>query len=354
MEVGTKQMEIAAVRFASAELGDLQYSPGPKDFETRFVKKAWGNMTTAVNSQVGSAVTLTLQLEQDNTLHPVLQRDQQMAGPQDIGELYTAMTFLPIGGTASTRCCQPNYIYRYKFNVYLNEDKYYESGRFWFLQGFRTAGQRSYAEIGTTFGAFSMYVNDIKVTGSDQPRTLYTDGTCESGTAAGESFSFTLNKGWNKVEIYLYCPENPKLTVDPYSSADPYLQLTIFPNLFDSKFIIDYGVTKILGSGQFKPIPEFDLMWHVPKDVQYWSWPTNDDRTYALLNVGTLDPIDGYYGYTNETIALPTCTLTFQGYENDSHGGSTNEDPLYLRFDFSRMDKTIANPLLRGYTLTTK
>lgn len=354
LEVGTKQLEIAAVRFSSAEVGDMQYNPSPKDFDTKFVKKAWGSMVIKADAQVGSAVTLNLQLKSDNTAHPILNRGKQLIAPQNIGETYTAMTLLPIGGTSSDRCCQPNYIYRFQYNVYLDADKYFESGRFWFLQGFRAAGQRSYAEIGTTYGTFALYINDIKVTGSDQPRTLYNDGSCESGTTTGESFSFTLNKGWNKIQLFVYCPEDPKLNSDPYSSSDPYLQLTLYPNIFDTKFIIDYGVTKILGSGQFKPIPEFDLMWHVPKDVQYWSWPTNDDRIYALLNVGSVDPIDGYYGQVNQDIALPNCTLTFQGHTNDSHGGSTNTIPLYLRFDLGRSDKVQATPLLEGYTLTTK
>ena len=243
---------------------------------------------------------------------------------------------------------QADHNYRISFMVYAPKAFSYQDSKYWFYQGYRLANKRLYKDIGKSFGTFSIYINDQLVASEETAKTISTDNKIEGNpltqTDLGQPFTMNFNEGWNKVEILMNVIDPSKYGSDAFDVQDqPFLQLSIYPCLFDSKFAdrSDTYISKIIASGQYKPVNEFDLLWSLPRDPSFWAW--SNDRQYLLFNTNTLQSIDGYYFGS-----VPISTLNYKSVQSDS------VDDLYIKVVLEREDSTQVSPIIDEYNVMVR
>jgi hypothetical protein len=356
LSVGENQFEISAIRYLSLQEGEYPHDPNLDDFSDKKYNKCWCGTNTTVQAASGAASPVQLRLAA-NIIHPQLKKGKFLFGGQSVNSEFPGITFLPLSGGLVNSSFQTNYTYRFKCHLFADEDAFVTEGLFWFLQGFRDAGKKTFAEVGKSYGAFSIFVNGVKVAGETQPWTLFSNNTySENSVNTGKNFSFSLEKGWNTFEILIYTVSPLEIEEDKFSSEEPYLQITISPNPLDKKFRNKHGISRVSGSGLFKPIQEFDLMWNTSKDPTNWAWSNLGSRDRIVFNLKDIKSLDGYYGVGDQTKVSPNCLLTYRGYESigGNNGLNVNNKSVYIRADIERESGTKSFPVLEEYKVMVR
>jgi len=345
MDVGKNQIEVSAVRQDWLETGDnLKVLSGP-DFADFKILKAWSNIPSlSINPdsyvfQNYGATTL-----RDNGIYrggPVFAFQRSVAAglatTSELAGKYKSLCLTPLPGNGSN-IAQYSHSYRLRFMAYAPNSLYFKDGRIWFLQGYKATNTKPYSQLNRIFGTYSFYINDVLISADSQPYTIYQDNSIEGGGSVGKPFAFSLEAGWNKIEIFINTVDPAIYGSDAFDSTYPYLQLEIFPSLFDSNFtsLSTSNITNILASGQHEPVSEFDLLWNLPEDPTYWAW--NSDRTSLMYNTNSTRTIDSYF-----TGLGPDNYISYQA--TDSSG--LNE--LYVRADLEK--GAGSSPILKDYTI---
>lgn len=331
LDVGVNQVEIKAFRKDWSGQGENPKVLSHKDFEDNPIARTW---TSLGNFVVGG--NLILQNYNASSLAnanirrggiPIFQRTQTSFDDADL-------CIVPFNGDEDNQPLQPAYNYSFQFKVYCSKESFYEDGKYWFLQGHRQAGSRSFREIGKSYGAVSVYVNDVLVIADSQPGTIYSDNTLETTAESGKNFDIKLLEGWNTITIFISCVDYNLFSPDPSDMGDPYLQFNMNPSFFSSKFQQEMNIHKIVGSGSYKPVSEFDLLWNLPESPTFWSW--RSDRRAAVFNTTSVRPIDGFLRGV-----YPTSKLMYK-----STNINQEIEPLYLWARISRGDNLNYNPIL--------
>ena len=352
--VGSNQIEVSSFEKDWTISGDVPRILSPSDFNTLTVKKTWitPSMITersgdyVIQPYGGTQITGSSLTRGVNIC-----ANRQISTPNDAGygridAPYNEFLIVPLSGDRTKNSMQFGYNYRLRFSVLCEKDFYFGGsgsfGKFWFLQGYRKDGAKSYKEIGKSWGSVALYINGMLVTGSNQPETIYDtapelrDNTATSGT----SFSFSMKKGWNVVELLVSIVDpnsNLSMFTDPLDTADPYLQFSMTPNFFDPVFKDTYGILDIVGSGVYKPVSEFDLLWNLPRDNQFWAW--DDKQSTILFNNYTSTFIDGFLNGE-----LPKSLIEYR-----SSVGTVSD--IHLKFEMRRESLSKTNPSLDQYTI---
>lgn len=347
LEVGLNQLEISAFRKDWLEEGILPKLLSPTDFKNNTILKTWSNVPEKSYAASGLVIQYSNQsfLSADPTVNRggnvfAFQYKPSLAFPEAYRQ-FNSMVIVPFSGSPSG-ICQDQYSYRLRFNVYCPKAFSYSDAKFWFFQGYRKASRRSFKEAGKSYGSFTVYINDVLVTGSNLPNTIFDDNTTDSDLPT--NFSMNFNSGWNKVEILITTVNPETYGEDSYVVADkPYLQLSLYPSLFDSRFTSNQAtyISSIFGSGTFKPLSEFDLLWNTAKDPTFWAWSQN--RKFILFNTNSRSVIDGYFKGVN-----PTSQVVFK-----SVTAETIND-IYVKYEITKDLFAESNVLLDSYTVMTK
>jgi hypothetical protein len=347
LEVGKNQVEVTAVRQDWLETGDSSRILNLTDFEQGRLMKAWSNVPTLdispssyifQNYGAGTLSTAGISRGSSNFL---FQRSTAPGSSTIAGSTlskYKRLCIVPLTGTGNN-ICQYSHSYRIKFYVYAPNAIFFKDGRIWFLQGFKATNTKPYKEIGRVAGTYSMYINDVLAAADNQPYTIFQDNTLETGAEVGRPYSLTLVEGWNKVEIFINTVDPQIYGSDSFDSVSPYLQLEIFPSLFDESFAQETAtnITNILASGEKKPVNEFDLLWNLPEDPTFWAW--SEDRSAVLFNINKVRSIDSYF-----TGASPNSYVNYRMLDN-----SSDISDLYIRADLER--GITSSPILSDYTV---
>lgn len=338
LEVGEGQMEVSAIRKDYTELGESPHMPEPGDFDTEDVIKTW---TGLPKFDINPTSTLIQSYGTDIASSYGVTRGQQILFQRkNTSYPYTELCFVPMGGTVSENTMQFNHTYRFRVWMHCSKEGFYDQGKYWFYQGYRLSGARTYREIGKSYSAFSVYLNGQLIANDVTPYTITSSNEIESGGDNGRDFSLKFLEGWNLFEVYLHLLDPAVFYGDAFEVGNPYVQLNMTPCIFDPNFQLDYHITAVLGSGQKGPVDEFDLLWNLAQDPTYWAW--SDDRQYILFNKVSTKPIDGYFAGT-----YPNSKLLYTGI-----GEETND--LFVRIDLEREGSAQAGPILSEYRVMVR
>lgn len=340
LEVGENQFEITAQKKNLFSEGVTQYPPAPETYVPGL--KTWSDVQTNVGAELSSSISSPVQLSPTSADHGFFQAGVGLVGnmASDPGN---SMVWLPISGSRPSM--QKNHHYRFRVSVFCRNDVLINTGRYWFLQGFKTPDTKTFREAKFSLGSFSMFINGTAVCGDVYPDTLYSDGGADTRAINGNGFTFTLRKGWNDIEVHVYRPDIPSY-LKPSDLEEEFLQLVIYPNIFDSTFQTTYGITKVLGSGEYPSTSQFDLVWKKPKELIHWAWSEFNTST-IVFNTNKTHKIDGFFGGTS-SYCYPNLSLYYKS------ASSVSTTSLYLRADLEKSQETDARPVISQYEAMTR
>lgn len=357
MEVGVDMVEVISFKKDWIEDGQFPRLLSPDDFGPRKTKRTWSYVDTKSYTGQGSGTVLQLYGETTVSADASLIKGgdymlfQRKLNPDSFPSeisTYHQLCIVPLVGVQASSMMQFEYNYKMSFQVYCPKSFSYQNARYWFYQGYRQASRRLYKDIGKSFGTFALYVNDILVVAEDTAKTISTDNKIEDKVLTdidlGESFSLNLNAGWNNISILMNVYNPDKYGPDDFDVAnEPYLQLSLYPSLFDISFKEnkDTYISRILASGVYKPVNEFDLLWNLPKEPVFWSW--SRDRQYLYFNTNELKNIDGYYKGS-----APQSVITYKSIQSDS------VDDLYIKLVLEREDSSKLSPIVDEYNVMVR
>jgi len=347
LQLGIDQFEVSSIRKVFSAEGKLAFEPS-MDLFTGQENRVWESPVLTLSPAIPSSYDVQIQLvKAGDSPHVDLTRGNKLIGSQAIARAYTAFSLMPIYGQPTQYSMATNRVYKLSCKFFSDSDNHFPNALYWFLQGFREDGTSSFRQNRLSYGGFSLYINGIKVAADNQADTLYSGGTAESGANSGNGFSFAINKGWNTYDLLVSVPEIPSISSDSDTLDERMLQLTIYPNIFDPQFKEDYGITKIIGSGELRPQSEKDLLWNLPKSLTYWAWDTLGGRSRALFTSNRVEPIDGFIGLDNEEFRHPRMRLIYTGFDGTNEQ-NTNLDGLYIRVKLKKAPSSMTHPYFSG------
>ena len=302
MVIGKNQIELDSFKKDYTALGEIPHLPQANEFNDSNNKKFRTWLTVPTYNERPQADRVYLKPTGTQTTSIVRGTNVYPFQYKVTDQAFADMGMLMMYGSDSQRICQYNTSYKISFFVYVENDYFVDYSKYFFFQGYRNRANRSFGETGRNYGSFSMAINGVNIVASSKPETIFTtadsDGSfLETGNDGvgvnGNVFSFTLKKGWNLVEICTH-------TIDPEvygtdtgtGTLDPLLFLSLYPSFFDLSFQRLAGISKIVASGEANPVSEFELLWNIPQDFNYWAWSTTSSK--VLFNVFDTVPIDGY------------------------------------------------------------
>jgi len=354
MLIGVNQVEVTAFRKDYLVSGEAPHTPSLDDFQDNQVRKfsTWLGVGT-YNERSSYQNHLYLQPEYNLFTSVVKGAEILPFQFQTENEKYMDMALVLMAGTVGTRIAQPNHTYKLSFQVYIEDDYVLDSCKAYFYQGIRTRPAKTFRDAGKCYGAYSVYINKNLVNSSSKPYTVYNtlenESFIEGGVAgqgeAGSSFSMSFNRGWNTIDILVH-------TVDPLIYGEdssfpeglyPYLQVSLFPSLFDPRLMEEMKITKICASGERGPISEFDLLWNVPQDHRFWGWST--DGTSILFNTWNTQAIDGFLKGSG-----PNYELDYKSLPD----ADSNYSTVKVRMDMFRSQLTKDGPIIDEYRVSVK
>ena len=350
LDVGRNNVEVSAFRQNWLDFGDSIRLLTLEDFKSRSVKKTWAS--TSVKSGLGEDEVLQYYSDVGNLANQNIYRGHEMVfqhQQSDPSFIYKELCITPLVGDEDDHTMQYDYNYRISYQVFTDSPVEIK-GIYWFLQGYRAAAQyRTYRQIGKSHGSFGLYVNGTLAIGDNQPFTIFADDSLETNASVGQSYYIQLKKGWNTIDILVSVANKSTFGADSFDEGAPYLQISLYPSMFDAQMRADYGISGILASGQYSPTTEFDLLWNLPKDLTFWAW--SKDLNYIYFNTDLKKPdtsdlytIDGYF-----TGQYPDSYITFKGLDS-----ILQADQIYIRLDLEKDTKQMTGPILSSYTVLTR
>jgi hypothetical protein len=189
-----------------------------------------------------------------------------------------------------------------------------------------------------------MLVNDTIICGSSIPHTLFSDNSFEQGADVGTQFFINLREGWNKVEFLFSLVDSSSYYQDNTEVGDPYLQLIVYPSLFDTNIKFEYGIDMIVASPSVRAVTEFDLLWNLSKSIENWAWDSTNTNILFNASQSEIQSVDGYLKGT-----LPSCQLTYQTGDTSLVGSE-----VYVRVDLSRDDLSKNTAIVRDYSVMVR
>lgn len=350
LKLGDRQMRVDCFYKDLKETGFKYKILSPIDFQTA-TRFAYQDIPTYGFNNDSPIIQKTGELQVVNTpaLGPngsslIFQRKVDDAVyPKTTDNKYKEMCFVLQSESTNLHIFQYNQQYKFTYYIYSNTDVLYTSAKYWFLQGFRTAGNKPFSSLDKVFGTFSMWINDSLVVSSDKPKTIYNDSTLETGAIDGQEFNLALVKGLNKIEFMVNTTDSKLYDVSTYdTNLGPYLQLTMTPSLFDENInnYGDFSIDSIYCEPITEPKDEFDMLWNLSSTPTNWGW--SSDRSYLLFNYKPLQPIDGYFKGSPLSYKL--------NYKNFNN---TGKNPIFLKWDLKASSSKIT-PVLEEYTLSVR
>lgn len=357
LEIGNGMVEVSAFKKDWVEDGDFPRILKLDDFNNFKTKRTWSSVP--IRSFIENGSGTCLQLYGENSIQTdlaltrgggamIFQRKlDSNYFPLNIST-YNQLCIVPLVGAVSSGMMQYDYNYKLSFKVFCSKAFSYQDARYWFYQGYRQASRRLYKDIGKSFGTFALYINQTLVASEEVGKTISTDHKIDNIPVStiddGGTFSLNLNAGWNQVDILINVYDPQKYGLDAFDVANqPFLQLSLYPSLFDHQLSnnINTQINKILATGIYKPVNEFDLLWNLPKEPTFWSW--SDDRQFILFNTNELKTIDGYFKGLS-----PSSTLTYKAIQ------VTDIENLYVKVVLERTDNTDLSPVLNEFSVMVR
>lgn len=350
LRIGNRQLRVDCYQQDYKELGFKYRIPKLVDFTrtTKFAHQSlptFGFNTDSVllqkkgETNIQNALSLgrngdalVFQRKVDNDVYPLTSDNK-----------YKEMCFVLQSESLTTHIYQYNHHYKFSFYVYSEKEVLYTDANYWFLQGFRTVGNKTFQSLDKTYGTFSMYVNSELVVESDKPKTIFSDNTLETNAINGNKFSFKLKQGLNKIEILASPFDHKDFDPSVYdTNLGPYLQLSITPSLFDENInsLGEFSITEVMAELPTKPKDEFDMLWNFNESPT--NWAISSDKTNLLFNYKPLSPIDGYFKGAAINYKFNYKSLT-----------DMIKTPVYVKFDFKASSSKLT-PVLKGYTLSLR
>jgi hypothetical protein len=349
--VGVNQVEVSAFRKDFSVDGEIPHLGTKEEFSNYQIFKTWTTVKT-INERSSYTNRLFVSPDKGATTG-VIRGQSPLFQYQVVDEPYMDACLLYMAGTVSDRILQPNYTYKFSFQVYSEKDYVLDICKAVFLQGMRLRTAKSYKNSGKSYGSFNIILNGVSICSSDKPYTVYTtelDGSyIEDGTSGlgeqGISFSMFFKKGWNTIDIISSCVNPSVYGIDPSNPSDynPYLQLSLFPSLFDPRVKEELGITKILGSQITSPVTEFDLLFNTPQDFKFWAWSESNNQ--VLFNTWGTKAIDGFFVGEN-----PNCSIQYSGVSATDIG----LNQIGLKLNFTRDPETGAGPIADSYSIMVR
>jgi len=353
MLIGKNQVEVSAFKKDYVALGEMPHVPQLTDFEQEDIKK----FRTWLSVPTSNERTLTNRLY----LKPGSSQVTQIIKGRDIlpfqyqveNQNFSDLGFILLYGSDVTSICQQNHTYKTSFYVFSEKDYFVDYAKFFFLQGYRSRNFRSFNETNRSYGAFSLFVNGTTVVSASKPFTIYTSqdlngGYIEGGINGigenGSSYSYSLKRGWNLVEIMVHTLD-PKIYGEDLGSNGypPFLFLSLYPSFFDPAFQDEAAISKIVASGESKPVSEFELLWNIPQDFNYWAWSSTNTRVF--FNTWYTSPIDGYIKGTG-----PAYEIEYKASPDYNPSISS----INLRFDLLKEPTVKTGPILQDYKVSLR
>ena len=347
MSFGINQFEVSATRQSS--FGQFPYVPSLGDFNNGNILTTW--CTPQSISTGTSELIQPYGTDYSQTLYN-LNSTQSLVRYRTVDSLnqpYGQLDIVPTLSTPGNNPLQFGFIYKFECNLYCLQAQTVDIGKYWFYQGYRsrTSGV-TFRQLNKSYCSFNLYVNGNQVVGDSQPYTVWdtadTSGSyIETGGENGVGFTFGLNQGWNTFTIVV-CSTDPNIyyNTDNNTLGNPYLQLSLYPNIFSNLFSTNYNISYINGSKNQTPLDMFDLTWNTTPSLKVWGWNPFDLR-YVVFNQKNLVAIDNYY-----LGELPNHSLQYTSLYNSVPSN------LWARFDYLSDSQLLTSPILNGYSLNVQ
>ena len=285
-----------------------------------------------------SVTPLVSNVSQANALLPVLETSCIFSRNED-GESIPTLTIVPYCSGATL--LQPGQNYRIYTEIYCSKAITIEYATLRLFQGVRKDGARSYADTRSSLCSVSIAVNGEVVAGTSSPITIFESGT-EVEDPVGDRFDIRLQAGWNTFEILIAVYE-PGME-DNLNGFFPFVEIDIFPNLFDRTFMLQNSIAAFRGGGEYQPKTPFDVTWNSPVDISNWAWTPNLDGIVFNTNpVKTMRKLNGF---------LSRPPRAFVKYVSRSIAQTS--PPITLRADISRNFTSTTSPVLKSITLLVR
>lgn len=347
LNIGQNMIEVSAFKKEWAEQGDIPHEIRAEDFTSVEVSRTWSTVplksyssSYVIQGSGSTTISDDSSICRDGTVF-AFQRKLDPDTFSSSDSQYKELCIVPLVADSLKNRCQYNYNYKLKYMVHCPSQVYFSDAKYRFYQGYRQVNTRSYQSLGKAYGSFSMYINGDLVAADSSPYTIYSDDSTDSDT--GKSYSLSLNEGWNTVEIFISITDPNLFGSDAFESTYPYLQLSLYPSLFDLELtsLKSFYIDKVLASGQEKPTNEFDLLWNMPKSPIFWAW--SEDRNYVLFNTNKQYTIDGYYKGES-----PLSSVVYRSITSESI------DDLYIKLGLERNNNVNPSPILEQFTVMVR
>lgn len=335
LELGDNQIEVSAFNFDWRATGDIAHIPSLDDWENppTTIRRTWANIGTERIVSNGDPI-----IEPNDVSIETLNGNAFV----HVDKGRSSLGIVLLTGNASNLIFMPENNYRFRFFVNSNKSQQVTDGEISFYAGTRRKGGRTYEEARRPLAGCAVAINKELIYSKAYPNTIFVeeDPTTERITTV-TPLSFDLKEGWNEIEILTVLAGQTGSERDIDDITDPYVEICFAPNFFDLPTLDTYDVVKVVGTGNFSPISEFDLEWSLLPDPTAWAWSTGLSKQIKVnyKSSEVLIPIDGVFTgtYPKRVFFYPV-----RGSISDS---------LHVKFELERDPLTYVGPILHNYQL---
>lgn len=337
LELGENQIEVSAFNFDWRATGDIAHIPSLDDWinPPTSVRRTWANIGETLLRQTG---------------YPIIEPNHEMIESLNgnafvnVDKGKRSLGIVLLTGNSSSLIFMPENNYRFRFFVNSNKSQQVVDGEISFYAGTRRKGGRTYEEARRPLAGCAVAINKDVIYSKAYPNTIFVEEEeiSESDRVTiTTALTFDLKEGWNEIEIFAVLAGQTGSERDIDDVTDPYVEICFAPNFFDSSTRDTYDIIKVVGTGNFSPISEFDLEWSLLPDPTAWAWSTGLEKQIKVNYTSSevLIPIDGIFTGTH-----PTRNFFYPAKGSIS-------DSLYVKFELERDPLTYVGPILHNYQL---
>jgi hypothetical protein len=257
----------------------------------------------------------------------------------ELSREYKELVFCPLSGFAESHTARYGNTYTLEWIVECDSSVVIPNVYMYMLQGIRALNKEKYSNLGRSFVSISLSVNDTVIYSEEIGGTVYPDLAIPDLDLVETSVSLTA--GTNKFKLICTIPEYEQILLDTNDLTEPFVQFSMYPSIFDTKFLLDYPQIKRIFYKRGSRISNIlDLIFNSKEDGSLYSVDYLDSKIY--FNTNAKRAIDGIYSGTNIV------------YQADYLGlVSTSGNSTWLRHVLTSTKTNVA-PVLQKYRMVFK
>lgn len=257
----------------------------------------------------------------------------------ELARAYKELVFCPLSGFAESHTARYGNTYTLEWTVECDSSVVIPNVYLYMLQGIRTLNKEKYSNLGRSFASISLLVNGNVLYSEEVGSTVYSDLTIPDLDLTETSIN--LAAGTNNFKLICIVPEYEQILLDTNDLTEPFVQFSMYPSIFDTRFLLDYPqIKRIFYKKGSRVSNTLDLIFNNKEDGSLYSVDYLDSKIYFNTNVKRA--IDGIYSGTNII------------YQADYLGlVSTSGNSTWLRHVLTSTKTNVA-PVLRKYRMVFK